>query len=203
MIERLNSILVCEQPVFFLLAGPNGAGKSTFRQLKLTPLGLNCIDPDQIALEKYGRHPSTDDESRAATIEATRLARVSMLSGATIGLETVFSDTSSRKLNLLKEAKSLGYKAGIIFIGINDHNLAIARVMDRVEQKGHDVTDDKIINRFPKVFENLQRSLVMADFIILIDNSSEYGHQVFGAYTPENGIEVWGELPRWYHSINW
>lgn len=70
--------------------------------------------------------------------------------------------------------------------------------MDRVEQGGHDVPDDLILNRFPRSFRNLKLAIPLCDFVLLVDNSRESRHRIFGTTTPEKGTHIWDEVPRWY-----
>lgn len=196
--RRLQEIFAGNEPIFFLLAGPNGAGKSTFRKTYLDPLGFVCIDPDVLARELFGRDPQTKEESKEATIAATSRVRELLQTGISAGLETVFSDGSGFKLQLLEEARGLGYKAGVIFIGVNDSQLSIARIMDRVDQGGHDVPDELVCDRFPKTFGNLRRAMDACDFLVLIDNSSDIGHRLFGIATRASGIDITGAVPDWY-----
>src|SRR5579884_1680443 len=98
MIEQLSALLGTAQPVFFLLAGPNGAGKSTFRRSYLEPADFLCVDPDDVARKKYGRDPKDKAEAVAASAEATRIVRAQFPTHASVGLETVLSDTKGLKL---------------------------------------------------------------------------------------------------------
>lgn len=198
MIEQLSALLETEQPIFFLLAGPNGAGKSTFRRSYLVPANLPCIDPDEVARARFGRDPVSTDEARSATVEASRQANERFLTRESFGLETVFSDEKGLKLELLSAAKQFGYRAGVIFIGVEDAQLSIARVAGRAAEGGHDVPDALILRRFPRSFENLKKAMPIADFVLLVDNSRETRHRIFGLITPERGIHLWDKPPRWY-----
>jgi predicted ABC-type ATPase len=199
MIEKLLALFATEQPIFFLLAGPNGAGKSTFRAAFLNSAGIPCIDPDEVAKGLFGAHPKSTEESLAATIEASRQVEEKLQTGSSFGLETVFSDSKGIKLDLLKAARHAGYLVGVIFIGVNDPDLSIMRVMGRVEEGGHDVPDDRIRARFPKAFENLRRAIPLSDFVLLVDNSGEQRHRVFGVINRKGDVELWDDPPRWFN----
>jgi predicted ABC-type ATPase len=201
MIQKLNAILGGDQPIFFLLAGPNGAGKSTFRKKFLDPIPFNCIDPDAVAREIYGRDPDSPDEARGATIASTARVRQAFAQGESVGLETVFSDSNGFKLKLIEEAQSHGFRAGVIFIGLDGPELSVARVMDRVENGGHDVPDDLIHRRFPRCFQNLKAALKISDFVLLVDNSQALRHRIFGASIDGSSVQLWDPPPRWYTSF--
>src|SRR5258708_18421711 len=144
MIEQLTALLSTDRPIFLMMAGPNGAGKSTFRKRYAIPAEFPFIDPDEIARVRLGRDPKNQQEALQASIDANKLVESKLREGASFGLETVFSDSSGLKLQLLRSAKEMGYQVGIIFIGLDHPQLSIARVMDRVDNGGHDVPDDLI-----------------------------------------------------------
>jgi predicted ABC-type ATPase len=201
MIEQLSVLLGTAQPIFFLLAGPNGAGKSTFRRHYVEPAGLPCVDPDAVARAKYGREPKTKAEAIAASAEATEIVRAKLKERISVGLETVFSDTKGLKLALLTEAMRLGYRTGVIFIGLDDQQLSIARVQDRVDVGGHDVPDELIVQRFPRSYQNLRNAIPLSDFVLFVDNSRETRHRIFGSITREDGLRLWDDVPRWYEAF--
>ena len=201
MIEPLSALFESDAPLFFLLAGPNGAGKSTFRAKYLTPHNLTCIDPDEVARQRFGRDPKNKKEARAATIEASRRVKAQFQSQTSFGLETVFSDTKGLKLDLLRKAREEGYRTAVFFVGVDSPYLSIARVQDRLEQGGHDVPDALIIDRFPRSFENLKRAIPLCDFVLLVDNSGESRHRIFGVIKPDESIHLWDSVPRWYEDF--
>jgi predicted ABC-type ATPase len=60
----------------------------------------------------------------------------------------------------------------LVFIGLESSELAVARVIQRVDTGGHDVPDAKIRSRFPRTFENLTQALEFVDHAFVLDNSS-------------------------------
>jgi predicted ABC-type ATPase len=198
MIEQLNALLATDRPTFLMLAGPNGAGKSTFRRRYAIPAEFSFADPDELARARLGRDPTNSQEALDASIEASSSVESKIKAGLSCGLETVFSDSRGQKLDLLRFAKAMGHRVGLIFIGLDDPQLSVARVMDRVEEGGHDVPDELIYRRFPRVFENLKKAIPICDFVLLVDNSEETRHRVFGSITQSEGTKLWDRKPRWY-----
>ena len=137
----------------------------------------------------------------AATAEATEIVRAKLTESVSVGLETVLSDTKGLKLALLAEARRFGYRAGVIFIGLDDPQLSIARVKDRVDIGGHDVPDELIVQRFPRSYRNLRNAIPLSDFVLLVDNSHETRHRIFGSITREDGLCLWDDVPRWYEAF--
>lgn len=95
-----------------------------------------------------------------------------MAEGVSFCMETVFSDPAGDKLRFFQDAQAAGYTVFLVFIGIDNPELAVARVIQRVEDGGHDVPDIKIRDRFPRTFVNLQQAVPFVDFAYLFDNSS-------------------------------
>jgi len=208
MNDAIGRIIAGDSPVFLLIAGPNGASKSTFTAKRLTPIGFPSVDPDKVALEIFGRQPGTAEEALRATVESTQRVRQRLSERRSIALESVFSDTKGHKLALLNEAKGKGFKTVLVFIGVDTPEICIARVMDRVEHGGHDVSDELIRTRFPRCFENLKAALEVVDLTILIDNSGCYGpaatqsagdrHYQFGVIERGQRPQISGPTPRWF-----
>lgn len=208
MTDAIGRIISGVDPVFLLIAGPNGASKSTFTAKRLTPVGFPCVDPDKVALELFGAHPATAEESRRATIESTLRVQERMRERRSIALESVFSDTHGHKLSLLRNAHNAHFKTAVIFIGVDTPQICMARVQDRVEHGGHDVPDELIRSRFPRCFENLKAALEIVDLAILIDNSGCYGpvglhsdgdrHYEFCVAARGKPAEISQPLPRWF-----
>lgn len=210
MNDAIRRIIAGDDPVFLLIAGPNGSSKTTFSQKRLVPLGLPCIDPDAVAQELFGRHPTSREEAIDATVEATRRVRERIAGAESVALETVFSDTNGRKLELLDEARTAGFRTVLLFIGVDSPEICIARVMDRVEQGGHDVPDSVIRDRFPRCFDNLRKGLSKVDLAILVDNSGCYGpkepidgsrHYVFGVIDVGRTKKIKEPVPNWFESF--
>ncbi|MGD0959491.1 MAG: AAA family ATPase [Methylomonas sp.] len=202
MIEVFQKIIVGDSPVFLLICGPNGAGKSTFRKKHLEVISFPCVDPDAVAFEIFGRHPETKAEAIKATKTATNRVRRQFREKKSIALETVFSDTKGHKIALLDEAKRAGFMTVLIFIGLDHPQISFARVQDRVEHGGHDVPDEIIENRFPKCFANLKTALKTTDLCILIDNSGELRHNIFGIIEKGKLIQLLKPAPNWFRIYN-
>ena len=110
--------------------------------------------------------------------------------------ETVMSHES--KIQELIEAKKKGYKIYFYFICLDDPEVNISRVEDRVHKGGHDVDHKKIVSRYPKTLENLLPALKIADKCFLIDNSVKM--KIIAETTNGNLIirEDENNLPNWF-----
>lgn len=159
-----------EERLLIVVAGPNGAGKSTFVETFLKPTGILIVNPDEVA---KGLSP---DSPEGVAYEAARVAdtwrRDLAARGVSFCMETVFSDPQGDKLQFLQECQSGGYTVILVFIGLESAELSLGRVIQRVEQGGHDVPDAKIEARFPRTFDTLRQALTFVDSALLFDNSS-------------------------------
>jgi predicted ABC-type ATPase len=156
--------------VIAMLAGMNGAGKSTLCRQLIEPLGLPYINPDLLALEAHPDDPDAQALAAASLAEAKRQEFIE--AGASFAFETVLSDPVGAKVQFLQRAKDLGYEIVAIFVGLSSPDLSVARVAQRVLAGGHNVPEDRIRARYPRVLANLKRLLDVADELTIYDNSS-------------------------------
>lgn len=189
------------KPLLILLAGPNGAGKSTFHDLHLASHGIPFINADRIALETFGNQ---DPET---SIPAARLAeaiREDMLAeGRSFIFETVLSDPHGAKVAFLSKARAAGYFVDCHFIGIASPSLSQARVIHRVSHGGHDVPDDKIAARYPRVMENLRRLVPVANRLTIYDNSeTARPHRPVACFEDGILVSLSSEIPPWLAFLN-
>lgn len=151
-----------------VLAGPNGAGKSTDFEQFLRRTGLPVVNADVIARAIAPQAPEA--ASYAASRAADVKRRALLAEGESFCMETVFSDPVGDKLAFLEEARTAGYRVVLLFIGLPSPELSQARVIQRVEDGGHDVPDEKLFARFPRTLENLAGALRFVDEARLYDN---------------------------------
>jgi predicted ABC-type ATPase len=86
----------------------------------------------------------------------------------------------------------------LVFVGISDSELSIARVMQRVASGGHDVPDDKLRGRFSRTLANLRNAISIVNEAFLFDNSSDQDPFRLVAVYSEGKVEQQGDsLPAW------
>ena len=168
--EHVGYTLATADRMLVVVAGSNGAGKSTFVDAFLRPIGLHVVNPDQIAKALAPDDPNIMAYHAAQAANTVRHDLVAR--GESFCMETVFSDPEGAKLAFLRQAREQHYVVMLVFTGLDTGELAIARVVERVEAGGHDVPDDKILSRFPRTLENLTQALEFVDHAFLFDNSS-------------------------------
>jgi predicted ABC-type ATPase len=132
-----------------LVVGPNGAGKSTFVEFTLAPLLPKSafVNADEIAIQRWPADPAAH-AYEAAQIAADTRARLIELRRSFIA-ETVFSHPS--KLELIDSAHAASYTV-ILHVLLIPEELAVQRVKHRVMAGGHDVPEDKIRQRYQRLW---------------------------------------------------
>jgi predicted ABC-type ATPase len=156
-------------PVLHVLAGPNGAGKSTFATRILVPAtGLPFVNADVIAAELW----PDPGEAESHAYEAARLAadeRARLMGERTSFItETVFSHPS--KVDLLTTATAAGYHVYLHVILLPE-DATVHRVAHRVHQGGHSVPEEKVRERYQRLWPLVAQARDVADRSRFYDNS--------------------------------
>jgi len=176
-----------------LVVGPNGAGKSTFVALTLAPLlpGSVFVNADEIARARWPEDPAGHAYDAARVAAATR-ARLIELRRPFIA-ETVFSHPS--KLDLIAAARTANYTVALHVLVVPEE-LALQRVAHRVQAGGHDVPENKIRERYRRLWTLVARAVALADTATVYDNSAVSGPRIVAQFS---GGEIVGapSWPRW------
>jgi len=123
-------------PILHVIAGPNGAGKTTLYENQIRALtDAEFVNADRLALEHYGHVAVSREESEKGQALADERRRALMADGRSLVTESTFSHPS--KLDLIKTAKSAGYRVVVYHVNVKDADRAVARVESRVRQGGH------------------------------------------------------------------
>lgn len=158
------------QKQIHIIAGPNGAGKSSHARVSLLPQFLKSnefINADEIAKMLY------PDNVNKATSRAGRLMikriRYLMEEGQGFAFETTLS--AKTYIKLIYEAREQNYNVNLIFLKLENPDLAINRVATRVSKGGHNVDSATIIRRFARGVENLKDYLAIVDTALIYEAS--------------------------------
>ncbi len=192
-----------DQPLLLVICGPNGAGKTTLRETVLGGIPFTFVNPDDIVLAASG---SEGTSTAAAYEEAARIAeqlRKELLSGrCSFGFETVLSDPVGAKVEFIRAAGEAGYWVVVHFVGLDTPERSLARVIQRVENGGHDVPDEKIAGRFPRVIANLRLLLDVPDDLVIYDNSSaEEPFRIIAKLSSGSLTHLSVRLPEWMAAL--
>lgn len=181
-------------PFLLIIAGPNGAGKSSHwdREYRSRKLQFPYVNADEIA---RSMSPS-ETRDRDAMFEAGKRRREHIERRESFAFEPVFSDPG--KLEEIQLAKEAGYYIRLVFIGLANPQLSIARVMRRVARGGHAVPPEKIPGRYARNLENLAKAVPLVDEAVIWDNSAE-DQKPIEVLEFQNGmlLKRSAEIPAW------
>ncbi|MDT5146715.1 MAG: hypothetical protein QOC58_1360 [Mycobacterium sp.] len=158
-----------------LIVGPNGAGKSTFVEFTLARLLPRSafVNADAIAKRRWPAEPAAHAYEAARSAAETR-AKLIELRRSFIA-ETVFSHPS--KLELIETAHAADYTV-VLHALIIPEELAVLRVNCRVQAGGHDVPEDKIRQRFQRLWALVGTAIARCDSATVYDNSALKGPRI-------------------------
>lgn len=112
------------QPQLWIVAGPNGAGKTTLARRWIAGR-IPIINPDDIA-ERLPRKDGKLDERTAGELAIAQRTHL-LTDRKTFAIETTLSGHGT--LNLMRQASKGGYKVNLVFVGVDDPAICLARVI--------------------------------------------------------------------------
>lgn len=112
----------------------------------------------------------------------------------TFSFETVMSDYN--KVELLRNAKKKGYRNYLYYVCTKDPATNKDRVKDRVHKRGHDVPEEKIVERYQRSLNNLLPSLRFCHRAYFFDNSGA-GFELVAALSDEKLTLHADDIPNW------
>lgn len=154
-------------PVLHVLAGPKGAGKSTLFDAIIGPVThLEFVNAGAVAARRWPEDPAGKSYD-AAVVAAQR--RTELIGDrASFATETVFSHES--KLELVHAAVDAGYIVTLHIVVVPEA-LAVSRVSSRVGVGGHSVPEDKIRERYVRLWPLVASAIGIVDHATVYDNS--------------------------------
>jgi predicted ABC-type ATPase len=159
-----------QKPTCFIIAGPNGAGKTTFA-LRYLPQIAGCRNFVNADLIAYGISPF---DSLSAQYEAGRLFLREIYANIDKRVDFAFETTLAGRSHiiLLKKLRQDGWQIVLFFLWIPDAAFSKSRIRERVEHGGHDIPDDTIYRRYPRIMQNFIKIYIpLCDKVICYDNS--------------------------------
>src|SRR5690554_522289 len=114
----------------------------------------------------------------------------------TFSFETVMSHQS--KVSFIKKAKTKGFKTYLYFISTSDPSINVDRVRIRKNKGGHDVDENKIVNRYYNSIELLSEAFLNVDRAYIFDNSTDNHFQNVLIEKNGNHVQIYSdEIPEW------
>jgi predicted ABC-type ATPase len=196
------------QAVFYLLAGPNGSGKSTLYQAAavegLIPRLAQFVNADLFEAAELQHMADPTKRSQAARTWADAERSRCLQAGVSFVSETVFSHSS--KLDLITAAQRAGFGVVLLVVCVDDAQMLLGRVTQRVQEGGHAVPPERILARYPRTLRYLSVAVRRADLALLYDTSVPLGAPVqpprLVARLRGGQLACQSEaLPRWAQSV--
>ena len=170
-----------------MIAGPNGAGKTTFA-LRYLPHIAGCRNFVNADLIAYGLSPF---DSLSAQYDAGRLFLREIYANIDKRVDFAFETTLAGRsqISLFKKLKEDGWRIVLFFLWIPDAAFSKSRVRERVAQGGHDIPDETISRRYPRIMYNLVKVYMpLCDKVVCYDNSGPLHVPVFEQIGKTNRI---------------
>ncbi len=159
-----------QRPTCFIIAGPNGAGKTTFA-LRYLPQVAGCRNFVNADLIAYGISPF---DSLSAQYEAGRIFLREIYANIDKRVGFAFETTLAGRshINLIKKLRRDGWQIVLFFLWIPDTAFSKKRVRERVKYGGHNIPDNTVYRRFPRVMYNFITIYVpLCDKVVCYGNS--------------------------------
>lgn len=177
---------------FILLAGANGSGKTTSAP-EFLPASVRFINADDIARNL------TEDVGGSKNVRAGRLLLDEWdqleAQQANFAVETTLASRSLA--SRIARLRAAGYQFHLIFFWLENADLSVARVAERVRQGGHDIPEVTIRRRYAAGIRNLfALYLPLADTWRIFDNT-RVGNARQVASGTEQGITIVYERETW------
>jgi len=183
-------------PRIIILAGPNGAGKTTSAPDVLAGSLeiVEFVNADVIASGISGFAP----EQVSLSAGKVMLKRIHELGdkGVDFAFETTLASRSFHPF-ILKLKKQKSYQANLVFLSLDNPDIAVERVRHRVRTGGHHVPEEVIRRRYESGLKNFfQLYMPISDEWYFYNNTSSGGPRMI-AKGQFNRIERVFDLEFW------
>lgn len=166
--------------------------QSLLKKSELEGHAINIEIKENVIVDK-----SDDTHSYEASLITSFIRKHLLKKGISYSFETVMSHIS--KLDEIRDAMELGHKTYLYFVCLDDIQLNISRVQNRVKKGGHAVPQHKIVERYTRTLDNLLPAVLLTEKTYLFDNSSE--KMLLVAEVQEGQLTILVEeekLPNWF-----
>jgi predicted ABC-type ATPase len=174
--------LTAQKPVLILLAGTAGAGKTTFYESQ-----LRTVFP---ALLKASASPIEQAETDR---ERSRLMKE--------GQSFVYQD-GTIDFGAIREAQEEGFDVKVFYVGTEDPNLNMGRVLLRVSNGGSFAALARIADDSADGLKHLPEAKKLADDLMLFDNTTHgRGHRLVAHFHAGELMKLARAVPKWAQNV--
>jgi predicted ABC-type ATPase len=152
---------------YVLYAGVNGTGKSTFYNIhdkKLT----NRVNPDEILVQMRAE-ANSDNNELAAMRKSIMLVNDFLKRGESFCQETTLAGKTV--FRTIAAARSNGYKIIMHYVGVENADIAVSRVRERVKRGGHNIPEADIRRRYDISLAHFKKAVDLCDEVTVYDNT--------------------------------
>jgi predicted ABC-type ATPase len=136
-----------------------------------------------------------------ASVLAEFLRRKLLSASISFSFETVMSDRS--KVDLLREARVLGFRTYMYYVATEDPEINVARVALRVSEGGHDVPKEKIISRYYRSLALVREALRHTDRAYFFDTSEPESLLIAESTDGKRPELLCQRIPNWFKTFVW
>jgi len=142
------------------------SGKSLIKKATSEGKSLDFELIDNFIVDK-----SKNTDGYESSFIAAFIRNLLIKNNKTFSFETVMSHPL--KVVEMQRASENGYKVYLYFVCIDNPEINISRVANRVDKGGHNVEEAKIRSRYPETLKNLYPAIKIAYRTYLFDNSND------------------------------
>ena len=184
-------------PTYTIFAGVNGCGKTSIYQSFYYEENKSekRINTDEM-VARVGSWKDSSLQLRCAR-EAVKLIKEYLNNDISFNQETTLCGKSI--IRNIKTAKEKGFYVVIHYIGVDNPDIAKARVRHRVSKGGHGISDEDIERRYYESINNLKNIIDICDEINIYDNTEIFKEII----DFEKGKLIWKDIviPNWANDI--
>lgn len=184
------------RPEFTIIAGPNGASKS---RLGAFYSNVKAFDGDLLAMSLRRLHPEWIDRWIDGTVVSTLMseAQAAIDQHRSFAFESNFA--SQLPIYMMQKFKDAGYKICLVYFGLASKEESLARVMQRHNMGGHNVSQEVIAHNFDEGIKQVRSQLAAFENIMFIDGTSDFG-DIIAMHISRSGKHIITDHPAaWFH----
>lgn len=192
-----------DEDEFFQIVSDSGLISKDFTldQLKSS---INITATKFTLVQQFKKNQEDKVHERVAQIIADYFRKKLLAEDKKFSFETVFSHPG--KVDIIKQATEKGYKVYLYFVSTEHPDINVYRIKKvRVTQKGHDVPEQKIRDRYYRSMDLLYEAAQNVYQAYFFDNSEEGSEHTMFAHFKRNaeGEKSWDEFdpdvfPEWF-----
>jgi predicted ABC-type ATPase len=171
-----------------VLAGVNGAGKSSVLGTALEDAGVPFYNPDRATRRYQKAGLGLEDANSRAWQRGKRQLERAIFEDRNYAFETTLGGSTITRL--LLTAVEMKHQIEVLYVGLATPELHIQRVRERVARGGHDISEERIRERWTTSRQNLIRLLPHLHRLSLWDNSQEIGPEAPSTAAPLRVLSV-------------